>query len=115
MGLTTEELTYDQSATWTDQDGDGIRVSSNFKNLSTHSISVETHYASIEHDVSHLAEGLALLQEIDTDLKRPPFLLLVHGDVTAGRVVCERLNIKYDTPLPKNKGFRHAVCQLSLS
>lgn len=114
LGFNINELSSSQTADWADtNEVGGIRVGSNFKGIGARTFSITLEYWSDNDDVQQLVENNAYLQSITDFAATPPLLQFILGSATIEPVVCTSFDPKYDTPLPKQGGFRHAQVGLS--
>lgn len=119
LGVSINEITIAQTANWEELAQSNLKQGLTFKNLSPQTISFEAVFHSTEHDISHLAENLKHLQEINS-VKRavagitpmPPLLML---DIGSQKIfcVCKELSLKYEHPFTGKKGYQ--LCTASLS
>lgn len=113
LGLAIEEISQSQEAEWSDDNGDHIRTGANFTRLSARTFSISVSFYDVQHDISHLVENLAHLQEITDGSVTPPTLLWVQGDARGVPVVCTSYRPRYSNPLPGvQKGFRQGTVDL---
>lgn len=113
LGTGINEISQEQSAEWDRDDSDQVRSGANFKRISPRSFSMEVVFYDEQHDVSHLVEQLAAMQEVDTDLGTPPLLHITQGHMELVHSVCTRISSKYKHPLLGKKGFHWAQVDLS--
>lgn len=119
LGVSINEVSISQTANWEELAQSNLKQGLTFKNLSPQTISFEAVFHSTEHDISHLAENLKHLQEINS-VKRaiagitpmPPLLML---DIGSQKIfcVCKELSLKYEHPFTGKKGYQ--LCTASLS
>lgn len=114
LGVNVFELSESQNANWEDNQSLSIRVGSNFKNLSPRTFTFSLDFAHETEDIRQLVENVAHIQEITSRTLAPPYLQVRIGLSTIFPVVCTSFEPKYDSPLPFNKGFRHATVNLTL-
>lgn len=113
LGLFAGEMSHSQSANWNDQGTNGIRDGVTFSNISPREIGITVEYADIQHDITHLAEAVALLQEIGDGEKTPPKLLLVQGNNKMAPLVCTSFQQTYSEPHGgRQRGFRHVKIEM---
>jgi hypothetical protein len=119
LGLSVNEVSISQTANWEELNQTNLKQGLSFKNISPQSISFDVVFHSSEHDISHLAENLKHLQEINSTKRAvsgitptPPLLML---DIGSQKIfcVCKDLSFKYEHPFTGNKGFQ--LCTVSLS
>lgn len=110
LGFNIKELSMSQSANWEKGQGQTIQVGHNFVNISPWSFNLTWEYWGLWDDVHQLAALCQHLRVIDPKLSTPPKLQFTFGSATIDPVVCtDNLDIKFDTPLPEDKGMRHAT------
>jgi hypothetical protein len=117
LGLAVNEISHSQSANWESQTVNGIRVGVNFTNIGGREISMSLEYADVTYDIIHLAEGVALLQQIGDGEVQPPLMLLTQGDAkNIGPMVCNSFQQNYSEPFAgRTRGFRHAKIDLKFT
>jgi len=109
LGFNIKEFSMNQSQNWEAGSGQTIQVGHNFTNVSPWSFSLNWEYWGLWDDVHQLAGLCQHLGTIDPKLSTPPKLQFTFGSATIDKIVCKSLDIKFDTPLPGNKGMRHAT------
>lgn len=118
LGVGIFEASHNQSAEWNEKNEDHIRNGASFGKLGARDFSIKAEYYSISEDVSQLVENLSHLIELqqtsESEGVSPPKLLLKQGTLKATTVVATSISSKYDYPLPKDKGFRHATVDIKL-
>ncbi len=114
LGVAVIESNTQQSAEWSDQQGDTIRPGSQFTRIGTRTWSVKLTFYDLNADVSHLVENIFHLHEITDGAKTPPLLLLEEGDLRATYVVCTDISARKSDPLPARGGYRFAEVDLNL-
>jgi hypothetical protein len=114
LGCNSMTLSESQSASWNETEGNSVRQSLVFKNVSTRSFELELDYWDNNEDVRQLVENNAHLQEITDFSHSPPDLQIITGTAPIDPVVCDSFTPTYDCPLPGNRGWRHGVVRLGL-
>lgn len=118
LGVGVFEASHNQSAEWNDKNEDHIRNGASFSKIGPRDFSITAEYYSLSEDVSQLVENLSHLVELqktaETVNVSPPKLLLKQGKLKATTVVATSISSKYDYPLPREKGFRHAKVEIQL-
>jgi hypothetical protein len=118
LGVAVPEFSEDQSAEWSDQDGDHIYAGQNFKSISPRSFRFSVTFYDIQHDVTHLVEQLFQMFELSDrqeskNVFTPPLLYVQQGDKVIAPSVCTTISPKYSNPLPGDKGYH--FCQVDLA
>jgi len=113
LGFNIKEFSMSQSPQWEKGQGQTIQVGHNFTNISPWSFSLNWEYWGMWDDVHQLAALAQHMNVIDPKLSTPPKLQFTFGVSTIDPVVCTNLDIKFDTPLPDDKGMRHATVTAS--
>jgi len=114
LGFNISELSSSQSADWSDtNEKGGIRTGSNFKSISSRTFNITLEYWADNDDVQQLVENNAYLHSLTDFAATPPLLQFIFGAATISPIVCTSFDPKYDTPLPKGGGFRHAQVGLT--
>jgi hypothetical protein len=109
LGFNIKEFSMNQSQNWESGKGQTIQVGHNFTNVSPWSFNLNWEYWGLWDDVHQLAALCQHMGTIDPKLSTPPKLQFSFGTATIDPVVCKSIDIKFDTPLPGNKGMRHAT------
>lgn len=112
LGLSVNEASQSQTADWQDQQGQAIRVGSNFVSLSPRTANVSVVFWSDKIDVAPYAEACASLMEIGEGDATPPRLHYQQGSIRMIPCVCTKFDPKYENPFPGNKGFRQVTVAL---
>jgi len=113
LGFNIKEFSMNQSQNWEPGKGQTIQVGHNFTNVSPWSFSLNWEYWGLWDDIHQLAALCQHMGTIDPKLSTPPKLQFSFGSATIDPVVCKSIDIKFDTPLPGNKGMRHATVSAS--
>ena len=112
MGLCVNEASQSQTAEWQNQQGQAIRVGSNFVSVSPRTVNVTLVYWSDVIDVSPYAEACASLMEIGAGDATPPRLHYQQGLLRMIPCECTSFSPKYENPFPGTKGFRQVTVEL---
>lgn len=118
LGVSVSEISEEQSAEWSDQDGDHIRGGQNFKSIGPRTFRFTATFYDVQHDISHLIEQLYQMQELSDrqeskNVYTPPLLYVQQGDKIIAPCVCTGVSPRYANPLPGDKGYHY--CQVDLS
>jgi hypothetical protein len=118
LGVGVSEISEEQSAEWSDQEGDHIRGGQNFKSIGARTFRFSVTFYDIQHDVSHLVEQLYQMHELSDrqeskNVFTPPLLYVQQGDKVIAPSVCTTISPKYSNPLPGDKGYH--FCQVDLA
>ncbi len=118
LGVAVSQMSEDQAAEWSDQDGDHIRGGQNFKSIGSRNFRFAVTFYDKEHDVSHLVEQLYQMHELSDrqeskNVYTPPLLYVQIGDKIIAPSVCTSISPQYDHPITGDKGYRY--CQVDLN
>ena len=117
LGVGVSEISEEQTAEWSDQDGDHIRGGQNFKSIGPRTFRFSATFYDIKHDISHLVEQLYQMHELSDrqetqNVYTPPLLYVQQGDKVIAPCACTSISPKYANPLPGDKGYHY--CQVDL-
>ncbi len=118
LGVAVSQISDEQSAEWSDQDGDHIRGGQNFKSIGARMFRFSVTFYDKQHDVSHLVEQLYQMHELSDrqeskNVYTPPLLYVQQGDKIMAPCVCTSISAQYDHPLVGDKGYHY--CQVDLN
>jgi hypothetical protein len=114
IGIAVNGEKHTQYAEWGTREESNVRTGLNFKGISNREITFTLEFYSSEHDVSHLAENCAHLQEITDGESEPPKLMLVRGKTQIAPVVCTNYDLDLQEPFSGKKGYMRATVNLSM-
>jgi hypothetical protein len=118
LGVAVSQISDEQSAEWSDQDGDHIRGGQNFKSIGARTFRFSVTFYDKQHDVSHLVEQLYQMHELSDrqeskNVYTPPLLYVQQGDKIMAPCACTSISAQYDHPLVGDKGYHY--CQVDLN
>lgn len=118
LGVDVSQISDEQSAEWSDQDGDHIRGGQNFKSIGARTFRFSVTFYDKQHDVSHLVEQLYQMHELSDrqeskNVYTPPLLYVQQGDKIMAPCACTSIAAQYDHPLVGDKGYHY--CQVDLN
>jgi len=118
LGVAVSQISDDQSAEWSDQDGDHIRGGQNFKSIGPRTFRFSVTFYDTKHDISHLVEQLYQMHELSDrqeskNVYTPPLLYVQQGDKIMAPCACTSISAQYDHPLVGDKGYHY--CQVDLN
>ncbi|MEG3882075.1 hypothetical protein QT972_32460 [Microcoleus sp. herbarium7] len=118
LGVAVSQISEDQAAEWSDQEGDHIRGGQNFKSIGARNFRFAVTFYDTQHDVSHLVEQLYQMHELSDrqeskNVFTPPLLYVQVGDKIIAPSVCTSISPQYDHPISNEKGYRY--CQVDLN
>lgn len=118
LGVAVSEISEDQAAEWSDQEGDHIRGGQNFKSIGSRNFKFAVTFYDVQHDISHLVEQLYQMHELSDrqeskNVFTPPLLYVQIGDKIIAPSVCTSISPQYDHPISNEKGYHY--CKVDLN
>jgi len=118
LGVSVSQISDEQSAEWSDQDGDHIRGGQNFKSIGPRTFRFSVTFYDKQHDISHLVEQLYQMHELSDrqeskNVYTPPLLYVQQGDKIMAPCACTSISAQYGYPLVGEKGYHHCAVDLN--
>jgi hypothetical protein len=113
LGGLIQQVDISGIAEWGESESNSIEGAANFNKLGSRTINLRFEFHDLNTDISHIEQNLWWLRAVDPELKTPPMVLIVAGDIQAHPCFLYQINSAYRHSMLSNRGFRVATMELS--